>query len=59
LIYEAQALNEADANRARDLRNKALQNWEEFVRTAEPDRADKIETAKKHISMIKEKINEK
>jgi tetratricopeptide (TPR) repeat protein len=59
LIYEAQALNETNASRAADLRNKALQNWEEFIRTAEPERADKVETAQKHISMIKEKINEK
>ena len=69
LIYEAKAINEKNLPTGHDLLKKALQDWEEFLRSSDlPGEitgshnnmgvtpADKQKFAKRHIRMIKEEL---
>lgn len=59
LIYEAEALAEKDPLKVKELKNKALDSWNDFLKFADTDKKDKIKIAEKHISLLKEELSEK
>jgi tetratricopeptide (TPR) repeat protein len=59
LIYEAKALQPGNQTQSRDLKQKALDSWQAFLRNADPDRKERIGVARKHIDTLKGALNEK
>lgn len=59
MIYEAKALAETDPLKAKELKNKAIVAWDNFLKYADADKKDKIKIAEKHLNLLKEELSEK
>ncbi len=59
MIYEAKALAETDPLKDRELKNKAVIAWDNFLKYAAADKKDKIKIAEKHLNLLKEELSEK